>query len=157
MSDLTVIQEVAEGDHVTINDKFDLDKKLPFILKRINAWDFKDKMVVKIVPYVSPRTKNQNDLFHLWCRIIAEKMIKRTPLAGEEEWKIFFKREFLGTYDVILGTKSVTAQVKPLPKKVGEMGFFMDQVVAFCAEHVNIQLPVPSDSQYFKYKKDQHK
>lgn len=26
MSDLTVIQEVAEGDHVTINDKFDLDK-----------------------------------------------------------------------------------------------------------------------------------
>ena len=38
---------MTQGDHVKINDKREVEAKLPFILKRIESWDFENPLVVK--------------------------------------------------------------------------------------------------------------
>ena len=51
---------MTQGDHVRINDKREVEAKLPFILKRNRVMGFNNPLVVKLDKYESPRSLSQN-------------------------------------------------------------------------------------------------
>jgi hypothetical protein len=72
---------VSEGDFSIIRDKFELEKKLPFIIKQLEKWDYSEPCGVKIGVYVNAtvKSKSQSDLFHVWCREMERRWISKRP------------------------------------------------------------------------------
>jgi hypothetical protein len=145
---------MSQGDHVRINSKKAVETQLPFLLKRVESWDYSTPLVIKFEPYDDPRSLGQNALFHIWCREMSEVFLKKVPNATEEGMKFMMKSMFLGTHSISIGKETYSDQVMPLPKKKGEMCFFMDQVYAWAAEK-DVLLSLPQYNEYTALKRKQ--
>ena len=122
---------MSQGDHVRINSKRESEDRLPFLLKRIEAWDYSAPLVVKLEPYKDPRSLSQNALFHVWCADLSKAFIKKVPTANKEN------------------------QVKSSSKLTkGEMVHFMDNVYHWARDN-GVLLKVPHDSEYARLQNQQ--
>ena len=106
----------TQGDFVSIKSKADIEIKLPFILKRIENWDFTTPLVVKLEKYENPRSTSQNALSHMWYKQISVEMAKKGHKVEygkpEEVWKLFLKQRFLGVESYSIGEKvNITDQL----------------------------------------------
>tara|TARA_R110002167_G_scaffold80490_2_gene221290 strand:- start:635 stop:1099 length:465 start_codon:yes stop_codon:yes gene_type:complete len=143
----------TQGDYVPIKSKADIEIKLPFILKRIENWDFTTPLVVKLEKYENPRSTSQNALSHMWYKQISVEMAKKGHKVEygkpEEVWKLFLKQRFLGVESYSIGEKvNITDQIKSTSKLTkGEMVHFLDNVYHW-AESQKIILIIPADSEY---------
>ena len=143
----------TQGDFVSIKSKADIEIKLPFILKRIENWDFTTPLVVKLQKYENPRSTSQNALSHMWYKQISVEMAKKGHKVEygkpEEVWKLFLKQRFLGVESYSIGEKvNITDQIKSTSKLTkGEMVHFLDNVYHW-AESQKILLIIPADSEY---------
>tara|TARA_R110002153_G_scaffold71727_1_gene188437 strand:+ start:612 stop:1076 length:465 start_codon:yes stop_codon:yes gene_type:complete len=143
----------TQGDFVSIKSKADIEIKLPFILKRIENWDFTTPLVVKLEKYENPRSTSQNALSHMWYKQISVEMAKKGHKVEygkpEEVWKLFLKQRFLGVESYSIGEKvNITDQIKSTSKLTkGEMVHFLDNVYHW-AESQKIILIIPADSEY---------
>ena len=108
---------MSQGDHVRINSKKAVETQLPFLLKRVESWDYSTPLVIKFERYDDPRSLGQNALFHIWCREMSEVFVKKVPNATEEGMKFMMKSMFLGTHSIAIGKETYSDQVMPLPKK----------------------------------------
>jgi len=150
----------TEGDYYYFKDTQDLLKKLPFIIKRLEQWDYSDHpAALRIERYVDPATRSQENLFHAWVRILANKWCapkdKKATTEQFEFTKIFLKNKFLGVASFSFNETSFTDQVKSITKlSKGEMCYFMDQIKEMAGSK-GIHLPVPDDSEYFALKQKQ--
>jgi hypothetical protein len=109
-------EAVTQGDHVKVDSSQELEKKLPFILKRMEGWDYEVPMVVKLEPYQNPRSLSQNAMSHIWYREIANAMADKGHKIDHEEpdevWKLWLKKRFLGTASYSIGNQHIPEQVK---------------------------------------------
>ena len=143
----------TQGDFVSIKSKADIEIKLPFILKRIENWDFTTPLVVKLEKYENPRSTSQNALSHMWYKQISVEMAKKGHKVEygkpEEVWKLFLKQRFLGVESYSIGEKvNITDQIKSTSKLTkGEMVHFLDNVYHWAASQ-KILLIIPADSEY---------
>ena len=149
----------TQGDYVPIKSKAEIELRLPFILKRIESWDFTIPLVVKLEKYEDPRTISQNALSHKWYKEIAIAMTKKGIKVDygkpEEVWKMFLKKRFLGVSSYTLGTKVIPDQVKGTSKLTkGEMVHFLDNVYHWAKDN-GVLLIVPEDSEYQRMKQKQ--
>jgi len=148
---------MSQGDFVQINSKSEIEKRLPFLLKRIEGWDYSSPLVLKLEQYQDPRSLSQNALFHVWCGQMSEHFIKKIPTATKDNLKMMMKQRFLGTYDIKIGKTSIEGQVKSTTSlKKGEMVNFMDQVYHWGLDN-GVLLTVPEDSEYQRLKAKQDK
>ena len=146
---------VTEGDYVYIGSKRDVEKRLPYLIKRLNEWDYSRPLAIKLEPYQEPRTISQNKLFHKWCDEMSKHFTKRIDTATKENMKMMMKQRFLGTYNIKIGKTLINDQVKSSSKlKVGEMYSFMDSVYHWAREN-GVLLTVPEDSEYQKLRQKQ--
>lgn len=146
---------MSQGDHVRINSKRESEDRLPFLLKRIEAWDYSAPLVVKLEPYKDPRSLSQNALFHVWCAELSKAFIKKVPTATKENMKMMMKQRFLGTYDIQVGKTVIEGQVKSSSKLTkGEMVHFMDNVYHWARDN-GVLLKVPHDSEYARLQNQQ--
>tara|TARA_B110000977_G_C10789197_1_gene381738 strand:- start:142 stop:606 length:465 start_codon:yes stop_codon:yes gene_type:complete len=143
----------TQGDFVSIKSKADIEIKLPFILKRIENWDFTTPLAVKLQKYENPRSTSQNALSHMWYKQISVEMAKKGHKVEygkpEEVWKLFLKQRFLGVESYSIGEKvNITDQIKSTSKLTkGEMVHFLDNVYHWAASQ-KILLIIPADSEY---------
>lgn len=150
----------TEGQFYYFRNLQEYEKKMPFIIKRLESWDYKDHpAVVRLEKYVNPASRSQENLFHAWVRILADKWCaaegKKATKDEFEFTKIFLKNKFLGVANFSFNSTSFKNQVKSITKlNKGEMCFFMDQIKEMAAEK-GIYLPVPDDSEYFALKQKQ--
>ena len=146
---------VTEGDYVFIKSKGDVEKRLPYLLKRLNDWDYFTPLAIKFERYSDPRTISQNKLFHKWCDQMSKHFIKRIETATKENIKMMMKQRFLGTYDIVIGKTVIEGQVKASSKLTkGEMVHFMDNVYHWAKDN-GVLLIVPEDSEYQRMKQKQ--
>lgn len=143
---------VTQGDHVKISNKREAESKLPFILKRIEGWDFTTPLVVKLDKYESPRTLSQNAMSHKWYKEIATAMADKGHFVDhgkpEEVWKLWLKKRFLGVDSYLIGKQEIPEQIRSTSKLTkGEMVHFLDNVYHW-AEKQKILLTIPADSEY---------
>lgn len=149
-------EAMSQGDHVLINNKRAVETQLPFLLKRIENWDYSTPLVVRFERYDDPRSLGQNALFHIWCREMSETFVKKVPNATEAGMKFMMKSMFLGTHSVTIGKETYSDQVMPLPKHKGEMCYFMDQVYHWAAQK-DVMLSLPQYNEYTALKRKQEK
>lgn len=148
---------MSQGDFVQINNRSEIEKRLPFLLKRIEGWDYSSPLVLKMEPYKDPRSLSQNALLHVWCGQMSDHFIKKIPSATKDNMKMMMKQRFLGTYDINIGKTSIEGQVRSTTGlKKGEMVNFMDQVYHWARDN-GVLLTVPEDSEYQRLKAKQEK
>ncbi len=145
-------ETVTQGDHVKVGSSQELEKKLPFILKRMHGWDYQVPMVVKLEPYQNPRSLSQNAMSHIWYREIAKEMEKKGHKIHHEEpadvWKLWLKQRFLGTCCYSIGNQKISDQVKSTSTLTkGEFVHFLDNVYHWAIKQ-GIRLSIPADSEY---------
>ena len=68
--------------------------------------------VVKLTPYVNPRTTSQNALFHKWVADLSQWVITRDPSYTKENVKLLLKQLFLGVEDVTIGKTVIKDQLR---------------------------------------------
>ena len=147
---------MSQGDHVLIKSKKAVETQLPFLLKRVDSWDYAVPLVVRFERYDDPRSLGQNALFHIWCREMSETFVKKVPNATEAGMKFMMKSMFLGTHSVTIGKETYSDQVMPLPKHKGEMFHFMEQVYHWAAQK-DVMLSLPQYNEYTALKRKQEK
>ena len=145
-------EAVTQGDHVKVESSQELEKKLPFILKRMQGWDYEVPMVVKLDPYQNPRSLSQNAMSHIWYREIANSMADKGHKIDHEEpaevWKLWLKKRFLGTVSYSIGNQHIPEQVKSTSKLTkGEFVHFLDNVYHWATKQ-GIRLSIPAESEY---------
>lgn len=147
-------EAMTQGVFDRVRNKSEAKAYMPFFVKRIEDWDYSTPLVITFKPYEEEKSLGQNALFHVWCREMAEVFIKKVPNATEEGMKFMMKSMFLGTHSIAIGKETYSDQVMPLPKKKGEMCFFMDQVYAWAAEK-DVLLSLPQYNEYTALKRKQ--
>jgi len=147
---------MSQGVFDRINNKLEAERYLPFLIKRVESWDYSEPLVITFKAYEDQRSLGQNALFHVWCREMAQVFIKKVPNATEEGMKFMMKSKFLGTHSVAIGKETYSDQVMPLPKHKGEMCHFMDQVYHWAAEK-DVLLSLPQYNEYSELKRKQDK
>ena len=148
---------MSQGDFVQINNKSEVERKLPFLLKRLEQWDYSTPLCIKFEQYADPRSLRSNALFHIWCREMSEAFISKVPDATPEGVKWMMKQKFLGTHDIKVGQTLIINQIKSSSNlNKGEMCFFMDQVIAWAAEK-GVMLSLPQYNEYTELKRKQDK
>ena len=143
---------MTQGDHVKVNSKQELERKLPFIVKRMEDWDYANPLAVKLDPYENPRSLSQNAMSHIWYREIAKAMEKKGHKIHHEEpaevWKLWLKKRFLGTASYSIGNQHIPDQVKSTSKLTkGEFVHFLDNVYHWASKQ-GIRLSIPAESEY---------
>ncbi len=152
---------MTQGDHVRINNKREVEAKLPFILKRIESWDFDNPLVIKMDKYESPRSLSQNAMSHIWYREISDAMADKGHKVDHEEpaevWKLWLKKRFLGTTCYSIGNQHIPEQVKSTSKLTkGEFVHFLDNVYHWAIKQ-GIRLSIPAESEYAELKAQQER
>jgi len=147
---------ITQGDHVKITSRNDIEKRMEYLTKRIQAWDYTVPCVIRVEAYVPVTSTSQSRLFHMWCREIAGKWIKEKPTPEDEATiKMLMKHKFLGTQDYEFKSTIVAGQVKSTNKlSAGEWCFFLDQVYDLATKG-GVMLTIPMDSDYSKLKRKQ--
>ena len=152
---------MTQGDHVRINDKKEVEAKLPFILKRIESWNFENPLVVKLDKYESPRSLSQNAMSHIWYREISNAMADKGHKVDHEEpsevWKLWLKKRFLGAESYSIGNQQIPEQVKSTSKLTkGEFVHFLDNVYHWATKQ-GIRLSIPAESEYAELQAQQER
>ena len=152
---------MTQGDHVRINNKREVEAKLPFILKRIESWDFDNPLVIKLDKYESPRSLSQNAMSHIWYREISSAMADKGHKVDHEEpaevWKLWLKKRFLGTTCYSIGNQHIPEQVKSTSKLTkGEFVHFLDNVYHWATKQ-GIRLSIPAESEYAELQAQQER
>jgi hypothetical protein len=148
---------MSQGDFVIVKNKIELEKRLPFILKRLEGWDYTQPLCVKFEQYDNPRTLSQNALFHIWCKEMSDVFIKKIHDATPEGVKWMMKSKFLGTQDIKVGQTELLNQVRSSSKLTkGEMVYFMDKVYEWASER-DVFLSLPQYNEYTELKRKQDK
>lgn len=138
-----------------INNPKEGESALPFLMKRIQEWDYTVPLCIKLEKYDDGRSLSQNALFHVWCSELSKEFIKKVPTATKENMKLMLKQRFLGTYDVKVGKTVIEGQVKSSSKLTkGEMVHFMDNVYHWARDN-GVLLKVPHDSEYARLQNQQ--
>ena len=138
-----------------INNQKDGESALPFLMKRIQEWDYTVPLCIKLEKYDDGRSLSQNALFHVWCADLSKAFIEKIPTATKENMKLMLKQRFLGTYDVKVGKTVIEGQVKSSSKLAkGEMVYFMDNVYHWARDN-GVLLKVPHDSEYARLQNQQ--
>ena len=138
-----------------INNQKDGESALPFLMKRIQEWDYTVPLCIKLEKYDDGRSLSQNALFHVWCADLSKAFIKKVPTATKDNMKLMLKQRFLGTYDVKVGKTFIEGQVKSSSKlNKGEMVHFMDNVYHWARDN-GVLLKVPHDSEYARLQNQQ--
>ena len=138
-----------------INNQKDGESALPFLMKRIQEWDYTVPLCIKLEKYDDGRSLSQNALFHVRCADLSKAFIKKVPTATKENMKLMLKQRFLGTYDVKVGKTFIEGQVKSSSKlNKGEMVHFMDNVYHWARDN-GVLLKVPHDSEYARLQNQQ--
>lgn len=138
-----------------INNQKDGESALPFLMKRIQEWDYTVPLCIKLEKYDDGRSLSQNALFHKWCDDLSKAFIKKIPTATKDNIKLMLKQRFLGTYDVQVGNTFIEGQIKSTAKLTkGEMVHFMDNVYHWARDH-DILLKVPHESEYARLQNQQ--
>tara|TARA_R110000822_G_scaffold33731_2_gene95933 strand:+ start:1335 stop:1778 length:444 start_codon:yes stop_codon:yes gene_type:complete len=145
---------MSQGDYVKIDSKIDAEKKIPFLLNRVENWDYSTPLFIQFNHYEDPRTIEQLALFHIWCRELSEEFISKVPEATDEGIKWMMKSMFLGKDTIKVGNTILPDQVRQLPKNKGEMCYFMDQVYKWASER-EIYLSLPQPNEYTALKRKQ--
>ncbi len=143
---------MSQGDFVKINDKSEVEKRLPFLLNRIESWDYSKPLCIKFEAYQNSRSLSQDAMAHVWYRQISEEMAKKghvvTHDKPEEVWKLWLKKRFIGSYTVNIGKEVMSDQVKSTKNlNKGEMAYFLDQVYHWATKQ-GVMLSVPHESEY---------
>jgi|TARA_R110000796_G_scaffold229555_1_gene346934 hypothetical protein len=147
---------MSQGDYVKIDSKKAIETQLPFLLKRIESWDYSIPLVVKFERYDDPRSNKQCRLFHKWCEEMSQAFIGKVPDATKDGMKFMMKHMFLGTQTIKVGKETYNDQIMPLPEHKGDMCYFMDQVHAWAAEK-KVFLSLPQYNEYTLLKQKQDK
>ena len=152
---------MSQGDFVKINSKDEVEKRLPFLLSRLENWDYSNPLAIKFEAYQNPRSLSQNAMSHIWYRQIAEEMAKKGHVIKHdnpaEVWKLWLKRRFIGIYTVNIGKEIIEDQVKSTKDlKKGEMAYFLDQVYHWSTKQ-GVMLSVPHESEYAALQNQQEK
>jgi len=148
---------MTQGDFVKIDSVHDIDKRMKYLTKRIEGWDFSTPLIVTLKNYTNPRSLNQNALLHVWCRQMSDHFLTKIPTATPENMKLMMKHRFLGVEDIKVGNKLIEGQVKSSSRlDKGEMVHFMDNIFSWAADN-GCFLSVPADSEYAKLKEIQDK
>ena len=82
---------MSQGVFDRINNKLEAERYLPFLIKRVESWDYLEPLVITFKAYEDQRSLGQNALFHVWCREMAQVFIKKVPNATEEGMKFMMK------------------------------------------------------------------
>lgn len=152
---------MTEGAFVKFNNKQDVEKKAKYLIDNMMGWDFSQPLAVKLEPYQSPRSLNQNALLHMWCREIVKGMQKKGFSVTEgdpaEAWKMWLKKRFLGCENYRISKTEIQGQVKRTSNlSKGDMCFFMDQCYHWATEQ-GIRLTIPAESEYAELKTKQER
>jgi hypothetical protein len=148
---------MSQGDFVKISHLSEVERKLPFLLKRLEQWDYSTALCIKFEPYADPRSLNQNALFHIWCKQMSEAFLGKVPDATPEGVKWMMKHKFLETHNIKVGQTEIKGQIQSTTKlKKGEMCFFMDQVYDWAAAK-GVFLSLPQYNEYTELKRKQDK
>jgi hypothetical protein len=152
---------MIQGDFVKINSKDEVEKRLPFLLNRLESWDYSNPLAITFEQYKNPRSLSQNAMSHIWYRQIAEEMTKKGHVVKhdkpEEVWKLWLKRRFIGIYTVNIGKEIIEDQVKSTKNlNKGEMAYFLDQVYDWATKQ-GVMLSVPHESEYAALQNQQEK
>lgn len=143
-------EAMTQGIYYSAFNAKQLEERLPFVMKEINSWDFKQGLTIKIEAYENPRTLSQNALFHVWCRAMSKHFIGKIPTATPDNMKLMMKKRFIGIEDIQIGKETIEGQVKSSSKlDKGEMVHFLDNVYHWARENKCL-LEVPKDSEYQK-------
>jgi len=150
---------MSQGTYTLIRDKYDIEKKIPYLIKQFNDWDYSDALVIKLERYQNPRSLSQNALSHIWYREIAQEMIARGNVVEydkpEEVWKLWLKKRFLGTTTYKIGKEEIAEQVKSTSSlSKGDMSHYLDQVYHWAMD-LGIKLSIPKESEYAGIKNQQ--
>ena len=143
---------MTQGDYIFIKDATEIQRRLPFLMRRIEEWDYSKPLTIKFEPYENPRSISQNAMAHVWYRQISEEMAKKGHVIKhdkpEEVWKLWLKRRFIGIYTVNIGKEIIEDQVKSTKDlNKGEMAYFLDQVYHWATKQ-GVMLSVPHESEY---------
>lgn len=152
---------ITQGDHVRCSSREETEKNLPYILKRIEGWDYSCPLVITLEKYKDPRSLSQNALSHIWYREIAKGMAKKGHKIDHEEpdqvWKMWLKRRFLGVDSYSIGKQQIPDQVRSTSKLTkGEFVYFLDCVYDW-AMNQGIRLSIPAHSEYAELKAQQER
>jgi len=114
-------------------------------------WDWQRPVTWSPKPYDAKRSLNANALAHIWFREMAASFTDRGHPITEQKMKIFMCHKFLGTEDIEIGRERIEGQVRHTSDLTsGEMKVFMDQVIAWAADH-GVLLTHPQDSEYYRW------
>jgi len=143
---------MTQGDYIFIKDATEIQRRLPFLMRRIEEWDYSKPLTIKFEPYENPRSISQNAMSHVWYRQISEEMAKKGHVIKhdkpEDVWKLWLKRRFIGIYTVNIGKEIIEDQVKSTKDlNKGEMAYFLDQVYHWATKQ-GVMLSVPHESEY---------
>tara|TARA_R110000744_G_scaffold134256_3_gene243197 strand:+ start:250 stop:726 length:477 start_codon:yes stop_codon:yes gene_type:complete len=143
---------MTQGDYIFIKDATEIQRRLPFLMRRIEEWDYSKPLTIKFEPYENPRSISQNAMAHVWYRQISEEMANKGHVIKhdkpEEVWKLWLKRRFMGVYTVNIGKEVIEDQVKSTKDlNKGEMAYFLDQVYHWATKQ-GVMLSVPHESEY---------
>jgi hypothetical protein len=139
---------MSQGVYVKINHRDEIQKRLPDLVDKFENWDYSSACVVKLTPYVNPRTTSQNALFHKWVADLSQWVITRDPSYTKENVKLLLKQLFLGVEDVTIGKTVIKDQLRHTSNlDKGEMHHFMNQVYNWAFD-LGLALTIPAQSEY---------
>lgn len=146
----------TQGMFWKIDNKRQLDERIDSLKAYLrDEWDWSNAVCIKPDVYQSPRSLDQNALFHVWIRQMTKYFKTKMPELTEDEMKDVCKLRFLGTETIKAGKITLENQLKQTSKLTkGEMYFFMEQIYQWCLE-LGLQLQTPFDSEFMKIRKSQ--
>ena len=102
-------------------------------------------MMVTIAPYVEPRSRDQNALFHALMRDLARQYSEHYgEVVSPEAFKVYLKRKFLGQESQTLKDGTVmTWDRHTADLKKPEMTAFISDCKDYCALELGINLDEP--------------
>ena len=118
------------------------------------SWDWTKPVMWKVSVWSGKRSLNANALLHIWFREIGEYFTARRATLSEDDAKYLMKNLFLGKIDIVIGKTVIEDQLRKTSSLTsGEMKFFMDQIVEWCADK-GCSLSMPEDSEYMKWRSE---
>ena len=78
---------MTQGDFVKINNPKDGESALPFLMKRIQEWDYTVPLCIKLEKYDDGRSLSQNALFHVWCSELSKEFIKKSTYRNQRKYE----------------------------------------------------------------------
>ena len=164
MEDLKAMQ----GEFWLVKNKDELVERLQnFGRWAKENWDWEKPMCWKAQEFKPLRSYSQNNLFHVWCREMAEFFRERGVMVTvtdddgdhrepmtEQDAKDILKLRFLGTYEMSVGKTVIPNKVKSTSKlNTGEMFHFMEQVHAWLIDN-GVPISDPEDSEFRKLQRE---